>query len=488
MPNLPWSRPVRRSQGLPACLVVLLGLAALMATGNVGAGGGVGRAGRPNLLFILTDDQRFDTLGCAGNRVIRTPFLDDLARTGARFTNAFVTSPICAASRASILTGLWERTHRYTFGTPPLAPQYLSLSFPALLRKAGYRTGYVGKLGVGVHLGDSARLFDYLALIDRSPYHKRQPDGSLRHETDLDGDAAVEFINSCSPESPFSLSVAFNAPHAEDLDSRQYHWSRDEDSLYRHSFFPTPRTMEPPFFAALPEFLRKSESRVRYHWRFDEPRKYQEMVRAYYRMITGVDRVIGRIRLALQDRGLADNTIIVFCSDNGYFLGERGFADKWYGYEYSIRVPMIIHDPRLPPRLQGRELPPVALNVDIAPTLLDLAGLRPPTTMQGRSLAPWLRGAEPNEWRTEFLFEHLFDRPNIPKSEGVRTPQWTYIRWFEQAPVVEELYDHRADFEQEHNLAGKPEMAPVLARLREKTTRMISGLSPVEPPRLAAQP
>jgi arylsulfatase A-like enzyme len=428
-------------------------------------------ADRPNLVVLLADDMRWDMMGCAGNPIIRTPNVDALAKEGTRFRNAFVTTAICAASRASLLTGLYERTHRYTFGTKPLTAEHVDLSYPAQLRKAGYRTGFVGKFGVGVPKGATGRMFDSFAPLDRTPYWKPQPDGSRKHLTDIEGEAAIAFLDTVRPGEPFCLSLSFNAPHAEDNDPKQYYWQREVDALYADAVFPVPRTMTPAFVAGLPPFLRDptNESRVRFGWRFDEPRKYQDMVRGYYRMISGVDLVVGRIREAVAKRGLADNTVIVFTADNGYFLGDRGFADKWYIYEPSIRVPFVVFDPRdRTPRLSDR----MALNVDLSPTLLDLAGAAVPAAVQGQSLRPLLHGDVPHDWRTDFFYEHLFERKNIPKSEGVRTERFAYVRWFEQTPVVEELYDHVSDPDEATNLAGDPRHADTLARLRARTTEL----------------
>jgi arylsulfatase A-like enzyme len=436
-------------------------------------------AARPNFLFILTDDQRFDAMGCAGNPIIQTPQMDALAREGIRFRNMFVTSPICAASRASIFTGLYERTHRYTFGTYPIAARQVASSYPALLKQAGYRTGFVGKFGVAVPPGATQKMFDSFVPLTRTPYLKKLPDGSVRHLTDLEGDKAVEFLRTCRPGSPFCLSVSFNAPHAEDDDPRQYIWSSASDGLYADAIFPVPLTMTNGFFESLPAFLRNTESRVRFHWRFDEPQKYQNMVRGYFRMITDVDRVVGRLRATLREGGLETNTIIFYTSDNGYFLGERGFADKWYLYEYSLRVPLLVFDPRATAPRRGSLCDLMALNLDLAPTLLDLAGVRRPRAMQGRSLRPLLEGAQPANWRTEFFAEHLmeadgihFGKVVIPKSEGVRTERFTYLRWFEQQPPVEELYDHQADFEEVNNLRDDPAQASLLKDLRQRTTRL----------------
>ena len=429
-------------------------------------------ARRPNILLIVTDDQRWDSLGCAGNPLASTPHLDALAREGVRFRNAFVTTAICAASRASILTGLYERTHGYTFDTPPMGDAHVDNSYPVRLRAAGYRTGFVGKFGVSTAPGGPARMFASFVPLAPDPYFKKQPDGSERHLCDLTGDHALEFLDGCRPEQPWCLSISFNEPHAEDGDPQQYFWPKAMDDAYTDTVFPVPKTMTPSFFAAQPEFLRKSESRTRFQWRFDEPQKYQTMVRGYYRMISGVDAVVGRLRSELGARGLAENTVILFCSDNGYFLGERGFADKWYAYEPSIRVPLIVADPRLPELRKGTTCDLMALNVDLAPTILDLAGIAQPPSYQGRSLLPLVCGQAPVDWRTEFFYEHLFDGPTIPKSEGLRTERFTYLRWFEQAPLVEELYDHQADFDEVYNRIADPAYAEVAADLRRRTNSL----------------
>jgi len=410
-------------------------------------------------------------MGCAGNGIIRTPNLDTLAKDGVRFRNAFVTTAICAASRASILTGLYERTHRYTFGTPPIRTAHVESSYPVRLRDAGYRTGFVGKFGVATEPGGAARMFDSFVPLGM-PYWKKQADGTERHLSDITGDRALAFLDGCTGEQPWCLSISFNAPHADDGDPRQYFWPKAMDGWYDDAVFPVPKTMTAEFFDAHPEFLRQSESRVRFRWRFDEPQKYQDMVRGYFRMISGVDAVIGRLRKELAARGMADDTVIVFCSDNGYFLGERGFADKWYLYEPSVRVPLIVVDPRLPALRKGSTCDLMALNVDLAPTLLELAGVERPAKYQGRSLVPLVRGRGPVDWRTEFFYEHLFERANIVKSEGLRTERFTYLRWFDAEPQVEELYDHQVDFDQVENLIADPAYAEVLSTLRRRTDEL----------------
>ena len=432
----------------------------------------------PNLLVVVTDDQRWDSLGCVGDARLRTPHLEALAAEGVRFDNAFVTTAICAASRASILTGQYEGTHGFTFGTPPLADAHVAISYPALLKDAGYRTGFVGKFGVTTSKGASARMFDIFEPIGGPPAGKPGPDGARRHRCDHTADRALAFLDGCSKDQPWCLSVSFHEPHAEDGDPRQYIWPSAFDQLYEGVDFATPATMDPAFFQALPEFLRTSESRVRFGWRFDEPQKYQRMVRGYHRLIAAVDANVGRLRAALRQRGMADDTVVVFTSDNGCFLGERGFADKWYAYEPSIRVPLLVVDPRAPGARRGVRCAAMALNVDLAPTLLDLAGVPAAPRHQGVSLRPLLAGEQPSGWRRSFFYEHRFVHARIPRSEGLRTERFTYLRWIDRAPVVEELYDHVADFDQTRDLAGDPAHAAPLADLRAQCDQGRAAFAP----------
>ncbi|MFT5143801.1 MAG: arylsulfatase A-like enzyme, partial [Thalassolituus oleivorans] len=410
----------------------------------------------PNLLFIITDDQRFDMLGVV-NPVLQTPNMDRLATEGVRFERAYVTTPICAASRASLLTGLVERSHEYTFGTPPLAARLTDSSYPTLLREGGYHTGFIGKFGVNTEPGATGTMFEAFAPLSPAPYLKVQEDGTTRHLTDITADQSIEYLRSAADAGPFALTVSFNAPHADDGDERQFIWPEAMDALYSDTPIPAPPLSEPEFFDALPEFLRDASlNRIRWYWRFDTPEKATEMTKGHFRMISGVDAAIGRILGELESLGIAEKTVVVLMGDNGYFLGERGYAGKWLPYDLSIRVPLIVFDPRAVPNSRGRTPSLPALNIDIAPTLLDLAGIQAPSSMQGRSLTPLLAGESPDDWREDFFVEHLFDHPDIPKHEGVRGQRFKYARYFEQSPVYEELYDLLEDPLETLNLAGDP--------------------------------
>jgi arylsulfatase A-like enzyme len=438
---------------------------------------------QPNLLFLLTDNQRADLLGCAGNSILQTPTLDQMARRGVRFTNAFATTPICAASRASFLTGLYERRHGFTFKTRPLQPVFSDTSYPALLKAAGYRTGFIGKFGVATEgiepaMADADALADMFDHFDNfehwtsDGYEIPQPGGGSRHLTDITGDKAIDFIaahRERAPTQPFCLSVSFNAPHAQDGDPRHYVWPAQENSLYVDAVMPEPVNADPAFFASLPAFIRESESRRRWHTRYDTATAYQRHLRGLYRMISGIDRNAGRILEALQRSSLLDNTVVIFASDHGMYYGERGLSDCWQLNEEPLRIPLIVSDLRQ--HAAGRESAQLALNIDVAPTLLELAGVATPGLMQGRSLVPLLHADDPG-WRTEFFCEHLFDRADIPKSEGVRTDRWKYIRYFEQHPVYEELYDLATDPHESRNLASVPMHAARLAGLRRECTAL----------------
>lgn len=433
-------------------------------------------ASRPNILFILVDDQRNDELGCAGDPLIKTPNIDRLARRGVRFENMFVTTSICAASRASILTGLTERSHGFTFGTPPIRQADVATSYPALLRKAGYRTGFFGKFGVNLEGAKShqgkAEMFDRFQRLHRGPYFKKQPDGSLRHVDEVVGDRAVAFVETQPKDQSFCLSLSFNIAHAEDGDKRpgigHFPWPKAVDGMYEKDDMPLPRLRDPKIFNGMPDFLKKSINRDRYFWRWDTPEKYDTNLRARFRMLTGMDGTVGRVLKALEKHGLAKNTVVIYTGDNGYYRAERGFAGKWSHFEESLRVPLIIHDPRLPEAKRGRLVEAMALNIDLTATMLDLAGVDIPAKYQGRSLKPFVNGASPKTWRKDFFCEHLMKHKGIPKWEGVRDTRYVYARYFGQEPAYEFLHDLEADPDELKNLVKDASAAGILKDMRAR--------------------
>ena len=424
---------------------------------------------RPNILFLLIDDQRNDTLGCAGHPIIKTPVIDSLAYAGTRYKNAFVTTAICAASRSSIFTGLHERTHGYTFGKPPLNKFIMANSYPRLMRNAGYRTGFIGKYGVKTEGKPESEMFDFYIPHDRTPFLIKQPDGSLRHESEVAGDKAIEFLEGNPKGKPFCLSISFKAVHANDGDlENHYPGSKAVEGMYEDIKIPPPRLSDPSIFENHPDFLKNSKNRKRYHWRWDTPEKYQKNMKAYFRMISGVDHVIGRIRKELDKLNLSDNTVIIYMGDNGYYMGDRGFAGKWSHYDQALRVPMIICDPRLPKDKCGIVKDEMALNIDIPTTMLQLAGVKIPSHYQGRNLLQMPSGENNSSWRKDFFCEHLMENKTIPKWEGIRDERYVYARYFGQKPAYEFLHDLKSDPDELINLAKNPEYKSILAKMSKR--------------------
>lgn len=397
--------------------------------------------------------------------------MDRLASDGVFFENAFVTTPICAASRSSILTGMYERTHGYTFGQGDIKQVYMDLSYPVLLKGSGYFTGFFGKFGVNYAGFDS--LFDIGEDYDRNGkfndrrgYFYKTIDQDTVHLTRYNGQKAIDFIRESPKEKPFMLSLSFSAPHAHDPAEKQYFWSPEFDTMYQDLVIPDPLLKEDSYFQAQPDYVRTGENRTRWHWRFDTPEKYQHSVKGYYRMISEVDAEIGKIRKALEENGLAENTVIILMGDNGYFLGERQLAGKWLMYDNSLRVPLIIYDPR---EKGGKRVDSFALNIDVPSTIFDLAGIKSPKSWQGLSLiSPQLAK------RKEFLTEHLWQTPIIPPSEAIRTGRWKYFRYINNQKH-EELYDLSLDPLEKNNLADDPGHQAILSQLRKKLEKKVEG-------------
>ncbi len=427
-------------------------------------------APRPNLVFILADDLRWNSLGFLGDPVVQTPHLDRLAQRGLTFRNAFVTTSICAVSRASVFSGQYARRHGINDFATPFTDEAWAQTYPALLRQAGYRTGFIGKYGVGRNVAAMAPAFDYWKGLPGQAGPFFLPNDPTRtHATARFGDQALEFLRQGPADQPFCLSISFSAPHARDGEPREYPPDLRDEPLYLDATIPVPSLATEEAWLRLPEFARNLEGRRRWERRFSTPEMFQRIVKDYNRLITGLDREVGRITAELEAIGAADNTIIIFLSDNGYILGERGMADKWLPFEESIRVPLVVMDPRAAKAVGGKSSDALALNIDIAPTLLDLAGLAIPDRMQGRSLVPFLKdGAAPPDWRAEFFYEHLTFPDIIPQTEGVRTENLMYFRWLAPDPDIEELYDLAADPLEAHNLAGDPAHANQLNELRSR--------------------
>ncbi|MEO2008127.1 MAG: sulfatase-like hydrolase/transferase, partial [Pirellulaceae bacterium] len=359
---------------------------------------------RPNIVFFFVDDQTTSTLACYGNPIVKTPNIDSLARRGMRFENAFVSHSICWVSRTTILTGLVGRSYGTSSNPDQARPDAVETLYSDILRKHGYRTGYFGKWHAKMPRGFRREdHFDEFEAIGRNPFYKKQPDGSLRHATELIVDRGIEFVKNQPKDKPFALNMWFNACHAEDGDRRpgigHFPWPRAVDGMYEDLEMAPPRLNDPAIFDAQPDFLKTTINRERFFWRWNTDQKYQTNMRGYLRMVSGIDGAIGRFMKVLEEAGLAENTIIVYSADNGYHMGNRGFAGKWSHYEESLRVPLIVADPRVPVAQRGKVTDAAALNLDLPATFLDWAGAEIPKRYQGRSLKRVVASGTPDDWR-----------------------------------------------------------------------------------------
>ncbi|MGB0993934.1 MAG: sulfatase/phosphatase domain-containing protein, partial [Akkermansiaceae bacterium] len=318
-------------------------------------------------------------------------------------------------------------------------------------RAAGYHLAHVGKWHNGKFPADK---FHY-----GKAYHGRhwlkQKDGTQIHVTKKNEADAINYLRTRPKDQPFCLTVSFFATHAQDNHPDQFLPQPASMKLYRDQKIPVPSNATAASWRRLPEFFNEeNEGRNRWHWRFDTPAKYQRMMKNYYRLATEVDATCGVILGELKKQGVLDNTLVIFTTDNGYYHGEHGLADKWYPHQESIRVPLVIVDPRM--KRRGSTHSAVTLNIDLAATILTAAGITPPATMQGQDISPLYLSEQSPAWRTDFFYEHptLRNRNFIPASEALVTKEWKYIYWPEHD--VEQLFHLTTDPQEEKDLINHP--------------------------------
>ncbi len=428
---------------------------------------------KPNLIFILTDDQRFDSLGCTGNPVVKTPNIDRLAADGTLFTEATVTSPLCTPSRASIFTGMYERRHGINFNSgTSLSPSAWQQTYPMLLRKAGYFVGYVGKNHVPVGakgyetgLMDASFDFWYAGHEHLLFYPKNRPDWALRvkgideHMFDnakadtqveiiQEGvenflnpnqefyDHAARFLEKRPKDRPFCLSVCFNLPH--DAGTGNMKDRPSDPELYKTGYrdqkaaiaagLPSTYTAKSDIkMPKLPADILYTQYRTGYDY-VDTPETMVERITRRYQAITGMDQMLGALRAQLKKQGLADNTVIIFTSDHGLMHGEFGLGGKGLNYDTCLKVPLIVYDPSS--KAKGLRRTEQVQTIDVTATLLDYAGLKVPQSMSGTSLIPLVHG-QTVPWREYAFSENLWcTRFGNPRIESVRGKGWKYIRYF----------------------------------------------------------
>ncbi|MBD0726524.1 hypothetical protein B6A10_15220 [Flavobacterium sp. L1I52] len=449
-------------------LLALLGCVSGISYAQVAKNEVKGQKKQPNIIFLLTDDQRWDAMGAMGNSIIQTPNMDKLANNGILFQNAYVTTSICCVSRASILTGKYESEHGVHDFNTDLAPQVYKNTYTNLLKEAGYKTGFIGKYGVGHHPPFST--FDF--VFDTEDGGKAQPDyitigknGKPIHDTDTINSSIKDFLEKFADKGPFCLSVSLKAPHEQDGNPPQYIIQSKYKDYYKDVEIPMPVTADPKYWEKLPDVLRTETNFGRARWKglFGTPELYQENVKNYYRLITGVDDLIGDMMQKLKNLGIADNTIIILMGDNGMLLGEHGMEGKWYGYEESIRVPLVIYDPNSPDKVKQYRAQQMALNIDIAPTILSMAGVPVPKEMKGVNLIDVVQNKIPE--RKDFFYQHYFlGGPQIPRVEGVVTQGFKYMNYLESG--TEQLFDIKHDPHETDDLIKNSKYKSKLEQLR----------------------
>lgn len=415
---------------------------------------------RPNFVFILTDDQSYGMMGCDGNELTRTPNIDALAADGVFFDRAYITSAICTPSRISILLSQFERKHGVNFNSgTSVAPEAWEKSYPVVMRKGGYYTGYVGKnhspIGEGGYdSGLMEESFDYFYAghghIGFYPKDKHEifhgaksdtqleivtegVDDFLSNEHRLEG--ALRFLETRPDDQPFCLSICLNLPHGAGTSTMQMRESDDDiyKTLYRDQEIPLPEhylAKADITTPKLPADVLKVEERQTGYDYVDEPDTNIERITRQMQAMTGIDRLVGRMREKLSAEGLDENTILIFTSDHGLFMGEQGLGGKALCYEKTTHVPLIIHNPMVPETMRGRRSDEFAQSIDLAPTLLDYAGIDIPDTFQGKSLRGLIDEEEAPVHEfifTENLWSTHFGNPRI---ESVQDKQWKYIRYY----------------------------------------------------------
>lgn len=459
------------------------------------------RATPPNIVFIMTDDQRHDALSAAGNTILRTPHIDRIASEGVRFAEAFVTNALCAPSRASILTGLYSHAHGvitngggpHYYNQPGLRTDHTT--FVDLLGSAGYYTALIGKW----HLRSEPRGFDrWVVFPGQGAY--RDPEMiangvrmKLRgHADDIVGDQGLVFLRDRPRDRPFCLLYQFKSPHRAWMPAERFAHAYEDVAV------PLPRTFEDKLVGRT-EALQRAEMAIAdmpdFRDRGVDPslppderkrRNLEHLVKNYYRVLLSVDENVGRLLEVLDRDGIAENTIVIYTSDNGFFLGEHGLFDKRLMYEPSIRVPMLV---RFPARVRGGivDRSHMVLNIDVAPTLLELAGVPVPGWMHGRSMVPILTGQGNAPWRDAFLYEY-YEYPAehcVRKHRGIRTARWKLMHFWEQ-PEEWELYDVVNDPDEMNNLAGRREQTRTLRELRARLETLRAEVGDIDPPGPAA--
>ncbi len=417
---------------------------------------------RPNILFIMSDDHASHGMSCYGSRINRTPNLDRIAESGMRFDNCFCTNSICTPSRATILTGTYSHITGVTTLDTPMDNRLQT--FPKLLQQSGYQTAIFGKwhLGTGGNYCP-AGFDDWIVLPGQGVYHNpefifRGPDGGTHrtvsgYVTDIITDMCIDWLGRRDSNRPFCLLYHHKGPHRE--------WASDEKHahLFLNDEIPEPETLYDNY-SNRASAAAAAKMRVGIHMNERDLKcaidrtlpehalrkwAYQLFIKDYLRVVASIDDNVGRVLDYLDTEGLAENTVVIYTSDQGFFLGDHGWYDKRFMYEESLRMPFIL---RYPEEVKpGTVNDDIVLNVDFAPLLLDLAGLPIPDDLQGRSFRPMLRGETPPDWRQAMYYRYWMHKShhNVYAHYGIRTGRYKLIYYYSdalgQVGAVDETYE-----------------------------------------------
>ncbi len=445
-----------------------------------------------NVIFILTDDQRYDALGfLRGQPFLETPNLDALASAGVHLPNAFVTTALCSPSRASILTGRYAHRHRVVDNDSPIPPGLVF--FPQYLQRAGYETAFIGKWHMGGPIDDPQPGFDHWVSFKGQGTYLPDENGlnvdgkRVRQKgyiTDELNSYALDWLKSRRRDKPFMLYLSHKAVHADFIPAQRHR------GRYADKEFVPPLSMNPENVQGAPMWVRNQ--RNSWHgvdFPYHGDLNIGEYYKRYAETLLAVDEGVGQLVELLKQKGMLDSTLIFLMGDNGFAFGEHGLIDKRTAYEESMRVPLVIQCPAL--FRGGTVVNEVVANIDIAPTILEAAGLRAPKNMDGRSFLPLAQGKQIT-WREHLLYEYYWEWafPHTPTIYALRGDRYKYIHYYGLWDI-NELYDIKADPHEMRNLISSPEHQEVVNQFRRQMFELLEktqGLSiPVKPTRWGQQ-